>query len=104
MIQAAQTSVKKIGSFYHAKYWKLRSRLGSANKAKVAIANRLARAIYHILKDKQKYKDLGAHRAEASDDHQIKRLLGKLKAMGVSVNFHYEQKIVEASKSVEVMA
>lgn len=104
MIQAAQAAVKKKGSFYYAKYWRLRSRLGSANKAKVAIANRIARAIYHILKHKKKYKDLGAHRAEASHDHQVKRLLGKLKALGVDVNFHYEQKIVHAKATVEVVA
>ncbi len=48
----------KRGSFYRAKYNKLVFRLGCKNKAKVAIANRLARAIYKILAG-DKYKELG---------------------------------------------
>jgi len=58
----------KRGSFYRAKYNKLRYRLGSANKAKVAIANRIARSIYKILAG-DKYKEIGYMRG---DPHEMK--------------------------------
>jgi hypothetical protein len=40
------------------KYNRLKFKLGSANKAKVAIANRLARSIYKILGG-ENYRELG---------------------------------------------
>jgi len=103
LIQAATGAVKKKNSYYKAKYNRLIFKLGSKNKAKVAIANRMARAIYHIIKDKVRFKDIGAVRADTTD-HQIRRAINKLKSLGVDVQFHYHQKIVEATKPVTVAA
>jgi hypothetical protein len=101
-VQSANAAVKQKKSFYKAKYQRLRYRLGSANKAKVAIANRMARAIYHILKDpKEHFKDLGYMRVE-NQDSRIKRLLMQLRAEGVEVNYHTHEKIMTAKKSVEI--
>lgn len=101
-MQAANAAVKKKKSFYKAKYQRLRYRLGSANKAKVAIANKLARAIYHILKDpKAQFKDLGYLRVE-NQDTRIKRLLNKLRAEGVEVSYHTHEKIMDAKRLVDV--
>ena len=76
-------------------------RLGSRNKAKVAIANTIARTIYCILMDKGKatnrYKELGATRVY-NQKQQIKNYLGKLKGLGVEINYHEETKIFEAKK------
>ena len=59
-------------------------RLGSANKAKVAIANRIARAIYKIIAG-DKYKELGYMRGDPKE-HKIKLLIKQLKNLGVEDN------------------
>jgi hypothetical protein len=86
----------KRGSFYRAKYNKLVFRLGSANKAKVAIANRLARTIYLILGG-ERYREIGYMRG---DPHEIKvkRLVHQLKALGVNIKHISHQMIVSTKK------
>jgi hypothetical protein len=89
----------KRGSFYRAKYNKLVFRLGSANKAKVAIANRLARAIYKVLGGAP-FKDIGYMRGDPHE--QVRRLVAQLKALGVNVKHHNHQMIVETVRKVTV--
>ncbi len=69
---------------------------GSANKAKVAIANRLARSIYKILGGQQ-YRELGYMRG---DPHEIKikRLVNQLRALGVDIKHINHQMIVSDRK------
>jgi len=90
----------KRGSFYRAKYNKLVFRLGSANKAKVAIANRLARAIYKILGGAT-FKDIGYMRGDPHED-QVRRLVAQLKNLGVDIKHHNHQMIVESVRKVTV--
>lgn len=99
LIQAANGAVKKKGSYFKAKYNSLTFRLGSSNKAKVAIANRIARVVYHIIRDqKVKYKDLGVLRVE---DHQaqISRKIRELEKLGCAVNFENIQQIKVSKKT-----
>jgi len=49
---------QKKGSYYRAKYYKLKARRG-AKKAIVAIAHRISKAIYNIIKHGDTFKDLG---------------------------------------------
>lgn len=58
LIEVAWAAVKKKGSYYRAKYFKLKSRRGP-KKAIVAIAHRISKAIYNIIKNGQRFKDLG---------------------------------------------
>jgi len=58
LIEAAWGAVKKKGSYYKDKYYRLRSRLGP-RKAIVAIAHRIAKTIYHIIKYGKEFTDLG---------------------------------------------
>ena len=75
--------------------------MGSYNKATVAIANHMARMLYHLIKHKNvRYKDLGALRADTKDQ-QIRRALGKLKSLGIQVHYHTHQKI-EAKREVTI--
>lgn len=90
----------KRGSFYRAKYNKLVYRLGSANKAKVAIANRLARAIYKVLGG-EPFKDIGYMRGDPHEQ-QVRRLVAQLKNLGVDVKHHNHQMIVETVRRVSV--
>ena len=58
LIEVAWAAVKKKGSYYRAKYFKLKSRRG-AKKAIVAIAHRISKAIYNIIKHGDRFMDLG---------------------------------------------
>lgn len=58
LVEVAWSAVKKKGSYYRNKYYKLKSRRG-AKKAIVAIAHRISKAIYNIIKLKESFKDLG---------------------------------------------
>lgn len=86
----------KRGTFYRAKYNKLVFRLGSANKAKVAIANRIARVIYLILGG-QKYRELGYMRGDPHEQ-KVKKLVNQLQALGVNIKHINHQMIVSTKK------
>ena len=58
LVEVAWAAVKKKGSYYRAKYYKLKARRG-AKKAIVAIAHRISKAIYNIIKQGETFMDLG---------------------------------------------
>ncbi len=98
LIQAANAAKQKKGAFFRSKYNKLKFRLGSANKAKVAIANRLARVIFKVLAGDQ-FKDIGYIRA-SDHEEKIKKLVNQLKALGVDIRHQGHQKIVSTRNAV----
>jgi hypothetical protein len=89
----------KRGTFYRAKYNKLVFRLGSANKAKVAIANRLARAIYLIMGG-AKYRELGYMRGDPHEQ-KVERLVNQLRALGVNIK-HVNHQMIVSNKTITV--
>ena len=58
MIEVAWPAIKKRGSYFKAKYYALKARLGP-KKAIVAVAHRILKAVYHVIKDGTAFKDLG---------------------------------------------
>jgi transposase len=60
MVEIAWPAVKKKGSYFKSKYYALKARLGP-KKAIVAVAHRILVAIYHVIKYRQPFKDLGEH-------------------------------------------
>ena len=98
LVQASHNAKNKRGSFYRSKYNRLKFKLGSANKAKVAIANRLARSIYKVLAGDQ-YKELGYLRGDPQEQ-QIKRLVNQLRNLGVNIYHHSHQMILSKSKLI----
>jgi len=58
MVEIAWAAIKKKNSYYRDKYYRLKSRRG-AKKAIVAIAHRIAKAIYNIIKYGVEFEDLG---------------------------------------------
>ena len=58
MVEIAWAAIKKKGSYYKVKYYQLKSRRG-AKKAIVAIAHRILKAIYYIIKYGKTFNDLG---------------------------------------------
>jgi hypothetical protein len=96
LAQASHGAKMKRGTFYRAKYNKLMMKTGFSNKAKIAIANRLARAIYMILGGDQ-YRELGYMRADPHEQ-KIKKLINQLKALGVDIKHVNHQMIVSDRK------
>jgi hypothetical protein len=74
--------------------------MGSPNKAKVAIANRLARAVFKVLGGNP-YKDIGYMRGDPVEK-QIESLVRKLKNLGVSIHHQNHQMIVNSVRKVKV--
>ena len=91
LVQAANGAILTKGSWYRAKHNKLRFQLGSYNKATVAIANHIARALYHIISNvDERYCDLGENRADPKQN-QVSRLVRKLEVMGYDVKLLEKQ-------------
>ncbi len=96
LIQAAHGAKQRRLTFYRNKYNRLKLKTGSANKAKVAIANRIARAVYKVLAG-EKYRELGYKRA-MDHEKKIQGLINQLKALGVEIKHSGHQKIVSVKK------
>ena len=58
MTEVAWAAVKVKKSYYRAKFYSLKARIG-AKRAIIAIAHRLLKAIYFIIKEGETFKDLG---------------------------------------------
>ena len=65
--------------------------MGSKNKAKVAIANKIARVVYKIIAG-DTYKDLAYRRGDPREQ-KIKNLLAQLNALGVKMTYHNHEHI-----------
>lgn len=59
MVEVAWAAKNKKNSYYRVKFYSLKGRIGP-KKAAVAIAHKIAMAIYHIIKNGQTYQELGA--------------------------------------------
>jgi transposase len=82
LVQVAWAAIKTKGSYYKAKYYKLKARRG-AKKAIVAIAHRIAKAIYKIIKHGDTYRDLGEDYLAAPSRQKVLMNLNKrAKEMG----------------------
>ena len=58
MVEVAWAAVKKKGSYFKDKYYRLKARRGS-KRAIVAIAHRILLGVYHVIKDGGEFRDLG---------------------------------------------
>ncbi len=76
LVQIAWAAIKKKGSYYKAKYYKLKARRG-ARKAIVAIAHRIGKAIYNIIKNGDTFKDLGESYLDKPNKQSILKNLAK---------------------------
>ena len=82
LIEAAWSAIKVKGSYYKAKYYRLKARRGS-NKAIVAIAHRLLKAIYHIIKNGASYQELGqGHLIRKDKGARLRRLQKQAQEFG----------------------
>jgi hypothetical protein len=85
MIEIAWAAVRTKGSYYKDKYYRLKSRRG-AKRAIVAIAHRITKAIYHIIKHGRSFVDLGeAYLMSKSKEKRLKALKIKARHLGFSL-------------------
>ena len=82
MIEIAWPAIKKKGSYYRAKYYALKARLGP-KKAIVAVAHRILKAIYHVIKYDAPFRDLGeAYLLEKNKGAKIRYLKRQAALLG----------------------
>ena len=85
LIQCAKSAKQNKNSFFFAQYQRLVVRRG-ANRATVAVAHSMMIAIYHMLKNKVPFKDLGAdYYAKFNSGAKAQYYLRKLQELGMSV-------------------
>lgn len=86
LVISAHTAVKVKDSFFHAQFNRIARRRGR-KKAYVAVAHSMLIAIYHVLKGKVPYKDLGSdhYMTEDNKENQMKALTKQLERLGFVV-------------------
>jgi len=85
MVEAAWGATRKKESYYKEKYYSLKARKG-AKKAIIAIAHRMLKAVFHILKYGASYKELGAnYLTTLHAQSRVKRLHEQAAKMGFAL-------------------
>lgn len=81
LVQCAWAAVRKKGSYYQARFQRLKHRRGP-KKAICAVAAAMLTAIYHMLRDGTVYKDLGADHFNRSLELRARRLAKQIERLG----------------------
>lgn len=85
LIEASLGAVRKRDSYIKAKYYKLKARCGP-QRAAIAVAHKLAIAIFHVLANGVPYADLGgAYLDKLAGERTAKQLVRRLESMGYRV-------------------
>jgi transposase len=86
MTQCAWAAVKKRDSYLCARYHRIRARRGK-QKAILAVAGTMLRAIYHMIQNDVDYQDLGADFFDRRHDsgRTVRRLQRRLEKLGFTV-------------------
>ena len=86
IVQCAWAATRTKGTYLRSKYDKLVGRRGK-KRALVAVGHKIIIAAYFILKNKEKYKELGGDFLDQkTKEKQIKRHLQQLRELGVDVS------------------
>jgi transposase len=85
LVQCAWAATRRKASYLHAQFARLRARRGP-KKAICAVAASILTTVYHMLKDRTMYADLGAdHFQRRRPETQARRLVKRLADLGFSV-------------------
>jgi transposase len=85
MVEVAWAAVRTKGCYYKDKYYRLKSRRG-AKKAIIAIAHRIAKALFYIIKHGEFYRELGDdYLKKKRQDKKIKSLEQQASALGLQL-------------------
>lgn len=82
LVQCAKSASRSKGSYFSAQYQRIAARRGK-NRAAMAVAHSMLIAIYHILKNKVPFRDLGSDYFDGFHrEHKIRSYLKRLQALG----------------------
>ena len=82
LVQCANAAVKNKNSYFSAQYQRIAARRGK-NRATMAVAHSMLIAIYHMLKNKVAFHDLGVdYYDNFNKEHKINGYLKRLRALG----------------------
>jgi len=85
LLEAARAAARTKNTYLSSLYHRIAARRG-ANRAAVAVAHRILMIVYHLLKEKQVYKELGPHYFEERRREQMARqAIRKLETLGYDV-------------------
>lgn len=85
LVEAAQSAVRKRGSYLRAKFHKLRARL-DYKKAIMAIAHKILTSAYHMLAKGEDYRELGETYLDNKQQQRVTdRLVSRLEKLGYDV-------------------
>ena len=91
LVEASMGAIRTRGSYLKSKYYRLKARCG-AQRAAMAIAHKLAIAIYHVLATTKPYVDLGeAYLDKLASARTAQHLVRRLEALGHKVQLLQEQ-------------
>ena len=84
LIQCAKSAKRVKGSYFSSQFSRISARRGK-NRADVAVAHSILTVIYHILKERVPYRDLGSDYYDSIHrEHKINGYLKRLQALGWS--------------------
>lgn len=81
LIQMAWAAIKQKGSFWKDKYYSLKTRRG-AQRAIVAIAHKMLRVMYRIIKHKDSYQEMNQIHKDKQQERKIKRMKKQAELLG----------------------
>jgi transposase len=88
LVEAAHAAARTKQTYLAAHYRRLAARRGR-KRALVALAHTMLTIIYHMLKRKEPYRELGANYFDERDRQAVeKRLVGRLRKLGYEVALH----------------
>ena len=82
LIEVAWAAIKKKDSFYREKYRRLRLRRGP-KKAIVAIAHKILKAVFDIIRNGNRYIELGLVHFEKKKEKALSKLIVELEKHGM---------------------
>ena len=96
LTQCAWSAIRKKDSYLRSKYYKLMPRMGK-KKALIAIAHKILKSCYYVLKYQEDYKDLGASYLEKSNkDKLLLHYEKRIRALGFNVQLHSIENLAQA--------
>jgi len=85
LIEAAHAAARSKGTYLAAQYRRLAARRGG-KRAAVAVGHSILVSVYHLLRDQERYHDLGANYFDERDRLAVeRRLIRRLEALGHKV-------------------
>jgi hypothetical protein len=85
LVECAWGATRKKDCYFKHKYESLVPRRGK-KKALVAVGHKIMIAVYHVIKDKEIYREPVLHDNPRKQKKQIKYYLNKLKDLGIEIN------------------